>query len=361
MEGIARYIYETTRRMVADHPEDEFHFFFDRPYDEQFIFGDNVTGHVLSPQSRHPILWYLWFEWAVPARLKKIKADVFLSGDMYLSLKTKVPTVMVSHDLNYEHYPQFLKWSHRHYMLHYSPTFHKAADKLIAVSESTKRDIVSTYQIEPADISVAHNATPEGFMPLDEKEQEQIRKRFTNGHPYFIYIGSLHPRKNVSKLLSAFDKFKATDSRKMKLIIYGRAAFKTSDIYSTYEKMNAKSDVVFLDDSSISSTNILAAAYCMCYVSLYEGFGIPILEAFSAHIPVITSDVSSMPEVAGNAALLVDPTSGSAIAAAMHKITNDAELKDQLIARGLEQKKKFYWQKSAEIIYKNLKASSQHK
>jgi len=340
--------------MVADHPEDEFHFFFDRPYDEQFIFGDNVTGHVLSPQARHPILWYLWFEWAVPSRLKKINADVFLSGDMYLSLKTKVPTVMVSHDLNYEHYPQFLKWSHRKYMLHYSPTFHKAANKLIAVSESTKIDITKTYQIDPAKISVAHNATPGGFLPIEENQKEQIRTRFTNGCPYFIYVGSLHPRKNVAKLLSAFDKFKDTDTKNMKLVVYGRAAFKTSDIYSIYEKMKAKKDVIFLNDNMVTPTKIVAAADGLCYVSLYEGFGIPILEAFSAQVPVITSNVSSMPEVATDAAILVDPTSSSEIAEAMHKITNDKELKQQLIIKGLEQKKKFDWNKSAETIYSNL-------
>jgi len=195
MEGIARYIYETTKRMVLAHPEDEFHFFFDRPYDEDFIFADNVTGHVLSPPARHPLLWHLWFEWAVPARLKKINADVFLSGDMYLSRKTKVPTIMVSHDLGYEHYPHHLRWSHKKYMLHYSKIYHHKASHLIAVSQATKDDIIDTYKINGSKITVAHNATPNGFKPISESEKKKLQIEFTQGDPFFIYLGSLHPRK----------------------------------------------------------------------------------------------------------------------------------------------------------------------
>lgn len=353
MEGIARYIYETTKRMVLAHPEDEFHFFFDRPYDKQFIFARNVTAHILSPQSRHPILWHLWFEWIVPRKLKAINADVFLSGEMYLSLKTKVPSLMVSHDLGYEHFPEHLRWSHRNFLKKYSSQYHKRADHLIAVSEATKNDIVITYGIDENKITVATNATPEGFFPLDRDESQKTRDKHTDGNPYFIYVGSLHPRKNIARLLLAFDKIKSQNHLPHKLMIFGRSAFKTSDIYKTFSKMQHKQDVLFLDDKDLAIAKAVGSAEALCYVSLYEGFGIPILEAFSCGIPVITSNVSSMPEVGGNAAILVDPYNVNQIAEAMTSATASTT-KSNLRDKGHLQLKKFSWNQSAELIYRQL-------
>jgi len=352
MEGIARYIYETTRRMVLEHPEDEFHFLFDRPYDDKFIFADNIVPHVLSPPSRHPLLWYIWFEWAVPRILNKIKPDVFYSGDMYMSLKTKVPTVMVSHDLNYEHYPETLPKSVKNYYLKYSPKFHHAAAHLISVSEATRQDIINTYGIDARKITVAHNAVPEGFAPLPDPTA--TRQLYTEGCPYFVYVGSLHPRKNIKRLLEAFDLFKSQTECNHKLVIYGRNAWKTSEIYKTYENLNHKSEVIFLKSEAVSVQQILGAAFGLSYVSVFEGFGIPILEAFASCVPVITSDSSSMPEVAGGAAILVDPFDGQSIADGMTCLLKEDELREKLIQKGKKQLEKFSWDRSAEIIYAKL-------
>ena len=360
MEGIARYIHETTKRIVLAHPEHEFHFLFDRPYDEQFIYADNVTPHILRPPSRHPVLWYLWFEWAVPRKLKAINADVFYSGDMYCSLRTDTPTLMVSHDLNYEHHPEYLTKSVRKYMLHYSPLYHKKAGKLIAVSEATKKDIVKIYGIAHDKINVAYNAVPDGFAPLPEERKQNIRNQWTSGKKYFVYVGSLHPRKNVARLLQAFDSFKKQSGLPHKLVIYGRVAFKTKEIFDSLSQMVHKADVIFLKDGSLSVPDIMGAAEALCFPSLFEGFGIPILEAFHAEIPVITSNVSSMPEVAGEAAILVDPLDPLDIAAAMVKIAADRVLSKRLVAIGKKQRENFSWDKSAEVIYKELSILSEY-
>ena len=355
MEGIARYIYETTRRIVAAHPEDEFHFLFDRPFDTQFVFGPNVTAHIVRPPARHPFLWYLWYEWAVPWTLAKIKPDVFLSGDMYLSLKSKVPTVMVSHDLNYEHYPEFLPTLVSKYYRHYSPKYHRRADRLIAVSQATKADIVDTYKIDKNKISVATNATPDGFRPFSEAEKTNTKGKYANGAPYFLFVGSLHPRKNLSRLLKAFDRFKA-GGYPHKLLIYGRQFFKTGDIFETHKNMKYSEEVVFIDSSTCTVPEIMGGASALCYPSLFEGFGIPILEGFAAEVPVITSDVSSMPEVAGEATLLVDPQSETAIQNALVAIAEDKTLAEELIIKGRARKELFSWDKSAEVIYAALES-----
>lgn len=340
--------------MVLNHPDDEFHFFFDRPYDKQFIFADNVTAHILSPPSRHPLLWYLWFEKSVPRKLKAIKADVFYSGDMYCSLKADVPTLMVSHDLNYEHHPEYLPWSARKFMSHYSPKYHRRADKLVAVSHATRKDITELYDIPSDKISVAFNAVPEGFAPLSEEEKKQVRDRWTMGLPYFVYVGSLHPRKNIPRLLEAFEVFKKQSDFPHKLVIYGRVAFKSEKIFDTLEIMEHKGEVIFLENDILPVPEIMGGAAGLCFPSLFEGFGIPILEAFHAEVPVITSNVSSMPEVAGKAAILVDPKNTSAIADAMTMLVVDTGFSEQLITEGRKQREKFSWDKSSGLIYEEL-------
>ena len=360
MEGIARYIRETLIRIVAAHPDDEFHFLFDRAYDDQFIFGPNVIPHVLSPPARHPFLWYLWYEWAVPRALKKIQPDVFYSGDMYLSLKTLVPTVMVSHDLNFEHHPEFLPSLVARYFRHFCPQYHKRADQLIAVSETTKQDIIDTYGIPTSKITVATNATPGGFAPMSPDEKNKIKNQFTASQPYLLFVGSLHPRKNLARLLTAYDKFKST-GHPHKLVIYGRKFFKTDKMTSTLKSMTHTSEVLFLDSTDLSVPEAMGAATALCYPSLFEGFGIPILEAFAAEVPVITSNVSSMPEVAGEAALLVDPKSTDDIARAMSRLVTDPQLAKTLIEKGRSRKTLFSWDNSAGLIYEALTQVAQKK
>ena len=135
MEGFGWYTYEITKRMVEQHPEHEFIFFFDRPFDPKFIFASNVTPVVLNPPARHPVLFIYWFEFAVRRALKKVKADVFFSPDGYLSLRSMIPQISVIHDINFEHFPKDLPWSARAYLRYFFPLFAKKATQIITVSE----------------------------------------------------------------------------------------------------------------------------------------------------------------------------------------------------------------------------------
>jgi len=354
MEGIARYIYETTKRMVKAHPEVEFHFLFDRPYDQKFIFADNVVPHVIGPQSRHPVLWHLWFERSLPRFFKKNKMDLFYSGDMYLSLKTNVPTLYVSHDLNYLHYPEGLKWSHLKFYQKYMPKYHFAADKIVSVSQATKDDIVKQYGIDASKIVVACNALPEGVSKLENKRIEKIKNEITGGEEFFCYVGSLHPRKNIERLIDAFEIFKSKSQSNYKLAIYGRVAWKASTIFEKYNNSKYKDDIIFPDVKKYSAAEILNASFALCYISLFEGFGIPILEAFACETPVITSNISSMPEVAEDAAIQVDPTNTGNIAEGMMRLINENRLRDQLIEKGKERLKYYSWETTAERTFEAI-------
>lgn len=355
MEGIGRYIFETTRQMVLDHPDDEFFFFFDRKYDASFIFADNITPIIVYPQSRHPLLWYIWFEITIPYYLKKYEIDAFYSGDTYLSMKTKVPTLLVSHDVAYKHYPKYIKKIHLDYYENNFAKFHKKADHIVAVSEFTRQDIIKIYNLNPAKVSVGHNATPLGFLPKTEEEKTSIKNNLTEGCPYFIYVGSLHPRKNVVNLIRAFDKFKKDHQSVHKLVLVGRMAWKNEELQDVFITTEYRNDIIFTGHvSNIKLPKYLAAADALTYVSVFEGFGIPILEGMSSGTPVITSNVSSMPEVAGKAALLIDPHDPNSIAEGMWQVVYNTELRDRLITKGYERVKAFSWKKTADHIYKEL-------
>lgn len=354
IEGVARFIFETTKSMVESHPNIKFHYIFDRPFDSNFITADNIIPHVIGPPARHPILWWMWFEYSIPKLLRKLDCDVFYTGDMYMSLKTQIPTLMVSHDLNYLHYPEGLKWSHLKYYQKYMPIYHKKADHLIAVSEATKLDVIDKYGVKNEKISVAYNSCPEGFKPVDDVKKIELKDRFTAGAPFIMYVGSLHPRKNIERLLKAFDQFKKSKNTNHKLVLFGRMAWKTSPIFKTLNDLAYKHDVIFLGNADVEVKELLPAADALCYVSLFEGFGIPILEAFASGVPVITSNVSSMPEVAGDAALLVDPKDVNQIANALTKVSSNKDLANAMIEKGFKKLEHFSWKDSANIIMNQL-------
>ncbi len=355
LEGIGWFTYQTLERIVRDHPEHEFIFFFDRPYDPMFVFAPNVKAVVVHPQARHPILFYLWFEWSIPFMLRKHKIDLFLSPDSYMSLSTKVPTCLVIHDLAFEHYPEHFVLSHRLYWRHYSPLFAKAAKRIATVSTFSKDDISHKYGIAPDKIDVVYNGAHDEYRPLSITEKENVKQKYADGCEYFVFAGALHPRKNIVNLLKAFIIFKKRQHTNMKLVIAGRLAWKYEEVEEMKATMPFKEDVKWVGYMNVDElSQLIGGAYALVYASLFEGFGIPILEALQCDVPAIVSNTSSMPEVAGDAALLVDPSSPEDIANSMHQLYKDEALRSKLIQNARVQVKKFDWEKSAANLWKSM-------
>lgn len=352
MEGVCRYMHETLKRMVLSHPEDEFYFFFDRPFDSQFVYADNVKPIIIGPPTRHPFLWYYWFEKKLPKALNRYEIDVFYSGDTYMSLSTPIPTVLVSHDIAYAHYPNHIPWLKRKYYQKYFPLFHKKAKEIITVSETTKKDIKTTYNLDGSNITTAYNSVKEGISKLNKKEQQTVREKYTDGFRYFIYVGSIHPRKNVDRIIQAFDLFKKQSGLDFKLVLVGRLAWNTNEFNKVLKTAEFKNDIVLLEGLYNKEINSLtSSAEGMVYISLFEGFGLPIVEAMAVDVPVITSNISSMPEVAGDAAILVNPKDLNQIASAMKDLATNQDLKNQLIKKGRRQIENFSWDNTASITY----------
>jgi glycosyltransferase involved in cell wall biosynthesis len=360
MDGIARFTDETLRILTRRHPEHQFDFYFDSKYDEQYIYNSNVHPVVIYPRARHPFLFLAWFEASLPFHFARIKPDIFLSPDGFLSLASNVKSVSVIHDLNFEHYPEDIPFFMRKYYSQMFPRFARKANRIATVSEYSKSDIVKTYHIDPSKIDVVYNGAGSIFKPLQSAEKQQTRELFSQGREYFFFIGTLHPRKNLVNLFKAFDQFKQSDTRGIKLILAGARMWWTDEIRLAYEGMVFRDEVIFtgrITDEELAM--LMASALALTYVSYFEGFGIPILEAFQCDTPVITSNVTSMPEIAGNAAIFIDPFSITSISEAMLKVSSDNDFRQKLIVAGQEQRKKFSWEYTAEKLWESIEKAGE--
>ncbi|MFN5147814.1 MAG: glycosyltransferase family 4 protein [Flavobacteriia bacterium] len=357
MEGFGWYTYEICRRITEQHPEHEFYFFFDRPFEKKFVFGANVIPVVISPPARHPFLFIYWFEIGIRSALKKYKIDLFFSPDGYLSLGSKVPQVGVIHDINFEHFPKDLPFSARAYLRYFFPKFAAKASHIITVSNYSKEDISRTYDINSEKITAIWNGVSNVFRPLAEKEKEKVREKYTLGNPYFLFVGAIHPRKNVKRLIEAFSLFKQLNDSPIRLLIVGESLWKnfTEEFELSDEIEDSIRFTGHLSPNELS--RVMASADLFTYVSYFEGFGIPLVEAMKCGTPILSGNRTSLPEVAGDAAMYCDPFDVSDIAEKMKRITSDVQIKASLSTKGLERSLEFSWDKAAQEVWKVLMKS----
>ena len=355
LEGYGYFIYEAFIRITTNHPEHEFIFIFDRPFDERFVFGKNVKAVVTGPPARHPLLWKLWYDFRVPSIIKKYKADVLVSCDGFCSLTTKVPQCLVLHDLAFLHHPSFIKRSHLLFYKKYTPKFLGKAKTVATVSEFSKKDILTHYKIEPDKVDVVFSAAKDIFHPAGEEEKAATKNKYSEGKEYFLYAGAIHPRKNLMTLLKAFSVFKKRQQTNMKLILTGRLAWKYESFAESLKSYKYRNDLVMTGYvQEVELVKIIGAAYGLVYPSLLEGFGVPVLEAMQCDVPVITSINSSMQEIAKDAALFADATSYNDIADKMMMLYKDETLRKQLIEKGRLTAGQYSWNKTADLLWKSI-------
>jgi glycosyltransferase involved in cell wall biosynthesis len=355
MEGIGRFSCETLRIITQKHPEHKFVFIFDRKFSPDFIFSGNITPVVSFPQARHPVLWYAFFEWGVPSVLKKYRADLFLSPDGWLSLRSKTKSMAVIHDLNFFHFPEFIPWHIQQYYAYYFPRFISKAHRIATVSEFTRNDIISRFRYDNSRIDVVYNGANDIFKPVSEPDQNTTRKKYAGNCPYFLFTGLIHPRKNLTNLIRAFKQFKQSANSDVKLLIVGSRKWWTEDMQKAYENSAFREEIIFtgrVDDESLHM--IMGSALALVYASHFEGFGIPILEAMYCDTPIITSETSSMPEVGGNAVLYVNPQSVESIKNAMLSIYRDTDLRIKLIEKSRIRRQQFTWEKTADKLWQGI-------
>jgi len=228
----------------------------------------------------------------------------------------------------------------------------RKANRILTVSEASKRDILRFFNVAPEKVVVIHNAIDERFLsPVDPERMDLVRQRYQLDHPFVLYVGNIKPHKNIERLIEAFGRARGQCPDNLKLIIIGDEISKYPALRQSVHKHKLDKHVRFLGFQPMET---LAAFYRLArafvFPSLYEGFGLPPLEAMAFGTPVVTSNVSSLPEVVGDAALLIDPLSPSEISAAIARVLDDDELRAELVRRGHERVKTFSWARSVKRI-----------
>ncbi len=350
LEGVGYFTREICRRLPELLPEAEFLYCFDRSFDPSLVAHPRITGRALFPPARDPLLWRAWFDYALPRALRQWGADVLLSPDGYCSLRTAVPQVLVTHDLAYLHYPGQVPRRVQRYYEKNVPRFLARAERIVTVSEFVRQDIHQNYGTDLDKISVAANGVQADFRPLSPAEVEVTRREYAEGRPYFFYLGSVHPRKNIARLIRAYGQFRKRGPA-LPLLLGGRLAWQSGEIMAAYRDSAYHEDIHFLGYLPQEQVvRILGGARALVYPSLSEGFGVPLLEAMHAEVPIIASHASSLPEVGGKAVLYVDPEREESLAEGMLRLIHEPGLAENLVREGRRQRKRFSWDGAAQVV-----------
>lgn len=354
-DGIGTFTKEVFQYLSNKYQEHEFHFVFDRAPSPTIKFSKNVVVHVVGVPTRHYSLTYLWYNIFVARLLKKIEPDFFISPDGVTPIFSNVPCIPVLHDLAFEVRPQDLPFFVRTFLHKTLAASAKRAIRVATVSANSKKDIEHLYKVPSHKIDIIYSGISNHFSPISVEEQNAVRAKFTHNENYFLFVGTVLPRKNLLNLLKAFDLFKMESKSMMKLLVVGNVWLWGKDLQNVYENMQYKNDVVLtgrLDDKEVA--DLYASAFAVTYVSHYEGFGLPVLETFNSGVPLITASTSCLPEIAGDAALFAHPEAPKEIAQRMQQLISEVDLRQKLIEKGNARKNKFTWQDTAELLWQSL-------
>jgi len=293
----------------------------------------------------------------LPFSIQSIKIDLFHGLDhigipfIYKSKTCKY--VVTIHDLITLIYPDKFTLKHRLIQNTLLPKVLRKADRIIANSNSTKNDIIRLYPEYESKIKVIYEGIDSKFFQRDSKEIERTLKKYNIDYKYFLFLGTIEPRKNIINVIEAFIKLKQEGNVEQKLVITGRKGWLYKEILEKMQKAPFFQDIVFTDFINDEDLPFLySGADIFLYPSLYEGFGLPVLEAMACGVPVITSNISSLPEVAGDAALLVNPMNVEEIARAVETLKRDRKLREKMRKKALERAKLFSWEKAAKETLK---------
>jgi glycosyltransferase involved in cell wall biosynthesis len=315
----------------------------DAPLDGRFRFVDLPFSH-----ESHP-LGDLWEEFVLPRRARREHVDV-LHGPAFLvpTRVTGVPTVVTIHDLVAFTHPETVPWKYALYMRRLIRRAVRAADRVIAVSEHVRADLERRLRVpERKLVAIPHGVSDE-FRPAGEADVARVRERFGLRRPYVLFVGNLEPRKNLPGLLRAFRAVRDRMPEPIDLVVSGKIAWKSGALLTELRAEDLAGSVHLTGYvRSADLPALYTGASVFAFPSFWEGFGFPVLEAMSCGTPVVTSNVSSLPGVAGDAALLVDPRDTDAIAEAIALVLADHAMRDELVRRGREHVRGFQWERTA--------------
>ena len=342
--GIGTYVSNLVRGLARlDH--DHEYTLICHPEDVDFVKTLGANFHAWPDRSGN---YSFREQFTIPLDVWRARPDLFHAPHYVLPPLTPGKTVVTIHDCIHLRFPQYLpnRAAHLYARVFLSNAVTKAA-RIITVSEASKRDIIELLHAPAGKVEVVYNGFDERLTSPSAEDEARVRNRFQLDAPFVLYAGNIKPHKNVDRLIEAFARLRLRGMDNVKLLIIGDDISKFSNLRRLVHRHQLHQHVRFL---GFVSTDTLAALYQLAQVfvfpSLYEGFGLPPLEAMANGTPVITSNVSSLPEVVDDAALLIDPLDAGSIADAMYRVLNEPDLRAELVRRGRERVKAFTWERS---------------
>lgn len=356
--GISRYIDRTLASLVPLLGEDRCAVFVgpDVPADAPSLAGLRVIRTRLP--TRRPIIRILWEQLVLPTALRRWGADVLHAPAYVAPLGSPCPTVATFHDLSYYLVPGAFNQQNRLYLQYFSRWTAGRARRLIAVSECTRQDVIRLLRVPPEIVDVVYNGVDECFRPEpDATRLERFRQEKGLPERFILYLGTIEPRKNVPGLLRAYAEARRRGVTEP-LVIAGGRGWGDEPIPRLIEDLQLQASVVLTGFIPSDERPLwYNAATLFAFPSRYEGFGLPVAEAMACGTPVVASNRSSLPEVVGDAGLLVDPEDPDALAAALVTVVRDDALRQDLSARGLERSRRFTWDAAARATLKTYRAA----
>jgi glycosyltransferase involved in cell wall biosynthesis len=346
--GLGRYAESLARALVAAHP-DQYALFYNR---EQGIEPLPGLEHILTRTvtlGYKPWRMLVWLGQLARIGLDNLLPDagLFHATEHLLLPLRSIPTVLTVHDLIFRHLPDHHKPLNRWYLNLTVPLYCRRATHVIAVSECTRRDLTAVYGLPPEKVTVIYEAAAPRFRVQPLELVAAVRARYGLPGRYLLFVGTIEPRKNLSRLLAAFETVYA-EGLSDGLVIVGKRGWLYGDFLARLEKSPARDAVLFpgyVPDGDLPA--VYAGAQGLVFPSLYEGFGLPVLEAMACGTPVVASCASSIPEVGGDAALYFDPMDVEAMVEAVRRLLCDTELQDSMRMQGLIRAADFSWEVAA--------------
>ncbi|MGI8420340.1 MAG: glycosyltransferase family 4 protein [Candidatus Levyibacteriota bacterium] len=348
--GISEYAYQLLVQFVSEKYRDRGLKFVvylkDEPLDHMPKTSKNFAYRIVKPGK-------LWTQWRLPLDLyfHRPRPDIFFSMTHYAPRFSPVPTVVSIMDVAYEHFPELFNQADLYQLKNWTKYSVHNAKRVLTISDSSRDDIIKIYGSSPEKVKTIYPGIKEiASLEPHVFGMNQLQAKYDISDNYVLFVGTLQPRKNIARLIEAFAKVsqEKLQDKPLDLVIIGRKGWLYEEILAAPEKFGISDRVKFLEGIQDDELNIFYK-HALCYVlpSLYEGFGLPVIEAMQRGCPVITSNVSSMPEAGGDAALYVDPKNVDDIVEKITLLVTDKKMREDLIEKGKKQVKKFSWKKAA--------------
>jgi glycosyltransferase involved in cell wall biosynthesis len=346
-EGYEEFLFGMLNSLTARSPEHQFIYILDRPFDAERSFAKNVTTIIAGPKAGSILRLQYWFNYRLPAVLRRHKADVFLSLEGICSLRTKVPQCLLLSDLRFLDHPQSLKKPEAKFYKKYTPAFLAKAKSIVTVSDFARSLIARSYKINTEEITVIKPVVDEIFKPLDLEEKELIKEKYADGKAYFLFSGDINQHSNLINLLKAFTFFKKRQKSSMQFLIAGKADEHFKTALKTYKLRN---EVKLLEElTKEQRAKITAAAYALVN-PVHSNLALPVLQAIKCAVPVITANAGSLCATFGKAVLYADAENFEDIADKMMTVFKNEDLANELVKAGIELIKQYDQGKTTDLL-----------